>query len=256
MGYWGWRPLILGLFMSTWVAGCNIVTEHAAPSTLPTTYPSVTLTVGRLASPRAAPTRAIVTTAVASVGVPLTYDHPVCYETREYSRLCLGLITNPLPYAVSGVVVEVQLAALTQQIAIAQTIIPPGGFAPYQVVFDTRLSGSGTARVINAERSYDETILELAVESVTAQQLGDGRVIITATVNNTNLLPVDALLAVVTLLNDAGQVIGYRAVDLGASGIHVEPGASFPLRVIVAPQTSAEDASYHVHVEGHKVAPR
>ena len=28
MGYWGWRPLVFGLFISTWVVGCNIVTDN------------------------------------------------------------------------------------------------------------------------------------------------------------------------------------------------------------------------------------
>jgi len=60
MGYWGWRPLVFGLFISTWVVGCNIVTDNNAPSASPSAYPRVTLTVGRLPTARvsAAPTRA------------------------------------------------------------------------------------------------------------------------------------------------------------------------------------------------------
>lgn len=60
MGYWGWRPLVCGLVISTWVAGCNIVTDHTAPSAAPSAYPRVTLTVGRLPTARVstAPTRA------------------------------------------------------------------------------------------------------------------------------------------------------------------------------------------------------
>src|SRR4051812_48000194 len=60
MGYWGWRPLVFGLFMSTWVVGCNIVTDNNVPSAAPSAYPRVTLTVGRLPTARvsAAPTRA------------------------------------------------------------------------------------------------------------------------------------------------------------------------------------------------------
>jgi len=60
MGYWGWRPLVFGLFISTWVVGCNIVTDNNVPSAAPSAYPRVTLTVGRLptAQVSAAPTRA------------------------------------------------------------------------------------------------------------------------------------------------------------------------------------------------------
>ena len=62
MGYWGWRPLLCGVFISTWVVGCNVVNNDTSPSD----YPDVTLTVGRLptahisgAPPRAAPTRVL-----------------------------------------------------------------------------------------------------------------------------------------------------------------------------------------------------
>ena len=60
MGYWGWRPLIFGIFISTWVVGCNMVTDTAMPSLSPSAYPRVTLTVGRMpaAHASAAPTRA------------------------------------------------------------------------------------------------------------------------------------------------------------------------------------------------------
>jgi LysM domain len=60
MGYWGWRPLIFGIFISTWVVGCNMVTDNTLPSMSPSAYPRVTLTVGRMPAARvsAAPPRA------------------------------------------------------------------------------------------------------------------------------------------------------------------------------------------------------
>ncbi len=253
MGYWGWRPLILGLFMSTWVAGCNVVTDHASPSTLPTTYPSVTLTIGRLASPRAAPTRAAVTTVISPAGLPLAYDNPVCYETREHSRLCLGMIFNPLPYAVTGVVLEVQLASYIEQIAIEQAIIPAGGFAPYQAVFDTRSPASGSARLIEAMRSADAAWVTLEADAVTAEPLSDGRYIVSAAVSNAGTLPAEALRAVVLLLDGHDRLMGYRVVDL--EGIHLESGAMFPLRVIVAPQIDVAEVQVAIYVEGRKLVP-
>lgn len=59
MGHWGWRPLMLGLFISAWVVGCNLVTDTIVPSASPSRFP-VTLTVGRLPTAQisAAPTRA------------------------------------------------------------------------------------------------------------------------------------------------------------------------------------------------------
>ncbi len=253
MGYWGWRPLILGLFMSTWVAGCNVVTDHASPSTLPTTYPSVTLTVGRLASPRAAPTRAAVTTVVSPAGLPLAYDNPICYETREHSRLCLGLIFNPLPYAVTGVVLEVQLSNLLEQVALEQALIPAGGFAPYQASFETRTATSGSARLIAATRSTDDAWVSLLTEGVAAEALGDGRYSVTALVRNVDELSAEALRAVVTLLDDQDRLVGYRVVDL--TSIPLESGGQFPLRVLVAPQIAVADVQISIYVEGRRVLP-
>ena len=82
MGYWGWRPLVFGLFISTWVVGCNLVTDNNIPSAAPSVYPRVTLTVGRLPTARvsAAPTRAAPPTHVLtshpndlSGSAPITY---------------------------------------------------------------------------------------------------------------------------------------------------------------------------------------
>ena len=76
MGYWGWRPLVLGLFISTWVAGCNIVADNTSPSASPNVYADVTLTVGRISSVRAspAPTRAAPTPVpTPSPASPATY---------------------------------------------------------------------------------------------------------------------------------------------------------------------------------------
>jgi LysM repeat protein len=79
MGYWGWRPLVVSVFMSVWVVGCNIVTD-ISPSTSPTTYPPVTLTVGRLppplASPSAAAPRMSVTPVQTSTPAPTSSPAP------------------------------------------------------------------------------------------------------------------------------------------------------------------------------------
>ncbi len=258
MGYWGWRPLILGLFMSTWVAGCNIDTEPASPSTLPTTYPSVTLTVGRFASPRAAPTRAAITTYISPSGIPLVFENPTCYETREDTRLCLGLISNPLNYAVESVVIEVQLSSLTELVTIEQAIIPPGGFAPYQATFDTRLSLNGMVRLVSAGGSTDDNWVTLATQQVEAQKLNDGRFVITAQVINRGDTLAAAIRAVVVMLDDENHVIGYRVVTFEGEGeregIRLEIGGQFPLRVVVAPQINTERPQYRVYVEGRKLA--
>jgi hypothetical protein len=79
MGYWGWRPLVCGLFISTWVAGCNVVTDNSSTNAPASAYPNVTLTVGRLPTARvsAAPTRAAPTRAAAPASSPTPAHYAV-----------------------------------------------------------------------------------------------------------------------------------------------------------------------------------
>lgn len=81
MGYWGWRPLVCGLVISTWVAGCNIATDNSSPSAPPSAYPHVTLTVGRLPTARIsdAPTRAAPTAPISSEPAPAATPTPDRY---------------------------------------------------------------------------------------------------------------------------------------------------------------------------------
>jgi LysM repeat protein len=80
MGYWGWRPLLCGVFISAWVVSCDIVPDNTDPSAAaPSSYPSVTLTVGRLPtiglSPPtpAAPTNVVTAEPPAATSEPLSY---------------------------------------------------------------------------------------------------------------------------------------------------------------------------------------
>ncbi len=89
MGYWGWRPLIFGVFISTWVAGCNIVTDHTSLSPVPNTYPYVTLTVGRLPTARvsAVPSRAAPTHPVTLQASPAPSPTPTHYTVQPGDTL-------------------------------------------------------------------------------------------------------------------------------------------------------------------------
>src|SRR5512134_643673 len=68
MGYWGWRPLIICLFISVWVVGCNIITD-ASPSVSPTPSPRVTLTVRRPITPTPTATPAFIVALVSPTAV-------------------------------------------------------------------------------------------------------------------------------------------------------------------------------------------
>lgn len=89
MGFWGWRPLVIAVFFSVWVVGCNIVSD-ASPRTSPTPSPRVTLTVRRLATATASPSpRAIVrpTRPAATPEPPAASPTPLRYVVEDGDTL-------------------------------------------------------------------------------------------------------------------------------------------------------------------------
>jgi LysM repeat protein len=91
MGYWGWRPLALAIFVCVWVAGCNLVGETLPTIALPSPYPVVTLRVGRPSPPPQITTLAATTTNTElSTSAPATAaptPTPILYTIQEGDTL-------------------------------------------------------------------------------------------------------------------------------------------------------------------------
>ena len=195
--------------------------------------------------------------------LPLDVSAPACYETFAGSILCLGLVDNPLAYPVESVMVEVQLippdgVSLVEVSTVEQTVIPSGGFAPYQALFDARFDDYGDATtaayLISGLRVTDENWITLTVEDADGQLLDDGRYAISAAVFNQDSAAAEIMRAVVTLQDEDEQVIGYRVVTFGDAGVRLEAGARFPLRIMVMPQVDGIAPKYHLYVEARKTA--
>lgn len=171
MGYWGWRPLLLCVFMSVWVVSCSNGSDPATSVFLPPTdLPSITLTVREpphsiTEAPPGLPTAAT-TMPTASLSpdddddparvrpvasdvprlqtptpLPLNLPDPLCFETTEGGILCLGRVDNPLHDSVQRAAVRVDLfqpdgTLLGQrETLLEQRIIPAGESAPYRALF-------------------------------------------------------------------------------------------------------------------------
>lgn len=97
MGFWGWRPLVMGVFMSVWVVSCNVVAETST-SVSPSASPQVTLTVGRFSLPGTAlfgspPGRVPTRTVAATLNVPTSMLYsptPFTYTVQSGDTL-LGI---------------------------------------------------------------------------------------------------------------------------------------------------------------------
>ncbi|MEO8397230.1 MAG: hypothetical protein ABI700_29815 [Chloroflexota bacterium] len=266
MGYWGWRPLVFGLFISTWVVGCNIVTDNNAPSAAPSAYPRVTLTVGRLptaqvsaAPTRAAPTRMLTPQPSESVSpVPslqLLVQPPTCYETHPGNLLCLGQVENPFPFPVEHVALEVRLLQAdgsvyrSERSTLEQTAIQSNSFAPYQAAFEADETEFATADadLVSAETGVQDRFVMLLIEDVKGQAI-DGQRVVSAVIYNPGPQNAELLRAFVTLLDNLGRVIGYRVVTFD-SGTILPAGAHMPLEIEVTPQISDATPDYILYVE-------
>ena len=173
--------------------------------------------------------------------LPLSIQPPTCYETRAGTTVCLGSIVNPHDDVAGGVTVEVRLlrsggeSPLVEIATVEQSLILPGTLAPYRVAFNTpwtEFTGA-TAILRSADATFDSSILTLGVENQRVQ-LVDGSFEVSADLENTSTEIAQPLRAVVTLQNEAGEVIGYRVEALDDRAL--PPGGRFSLQVDLVPQ--------------------
>ncbi len=281
-----WRPLILlfiaALVMLLWLFGCAIANDSSR-SSVPTSYPQVTLTVGRLtfaANPTSSPvppqlmerTRAayaspppaatssgdsigstnarplFITSNIPSLHIP----PPTCYETATGSILCLGRVDNPLTVAVSRVVVEVRLfiaggSSFVQRVLVDQAVIPPGESAPYRVIIPiewNRYVGS-SSRLVRAEAAAIPDVTP-AVEQQNLIRASEDRYTLTALVH----APEDHAIRLdraVIMLTEGERVRAYRVVTFDDALL--TPGETFSLRVDVTAQEHSGDLQSSLHLE-------
>lgn len=265
MGYWGWRPLLLCVFVSVFVVGCNIVSE-SAPALSATPSPRVTLTVRRqpLPTPTASPTNhtasAAVTTAEphpAGYITDLSLPTPICSETPAGSLLCLGIVRNNGDEGVEQVQVEVQplgfdgLPLGSLRTSVEQASIPPGAAAPYQALFvlDPRRVAGASAQLRSVQPQQTQMVT-LTVRGARSQ-FTDGRYIFNATIANELAVDVEAIRLVVTLLDPQDQVAGYR---VGMLGGQLAAGAERDVRLEIVPQTSSDSLQLMTYAEGWPLA--
>ncbi len=164
MGYWGWRPLLCGVFISAWVVGCNIVPDNTDPSAAaPSSYPIVTLTVGRLPTVGLSPppNQAAATVMVTAEPTPTATTAPAYYvvqsgETLEQIAARFAMSAELLREANPGVTLE----------AGARLVIPRPTPLPLDVQAPTCYETS-TSNVLCLGRV--DNPLAFPVESVTVE---------------------------------------------------------------------------------------
>jgi LysM repeat protein len=199
------------------------------------------------------------------IPAPLTLKvhAPTCYETRLGSLLCLGRVENPLDVPVENVAIEVRLlrpdesVAMRQRATVEQISVPAGNFAPYQATFSAGEDGFSRADAVllNAMSSDPDRFMMLVVEDVEGESnRADGQVVVRAVIYNPGAQNAELLRVFVTLLDNLGQVIGYRVVPF-EDGTILDAGATLPLEIELTPQVIDVTPEYALYVEARAVAP-
>jgi hypothetical protein len=192
--------------------------------------------------------------------LPLLIRPPTCSETRPGVLLCLGRVDNPLDFPVEQVAVVVRLLDLDGSVyksvrsTIEQTSIPSGGFAPYQAQFSADWNGFAgvDAHLVSAAQGSPDQFVPLLIEDVQGEQI-DGRMILSAEIENQGEQDAELLRAVVTFADPFGQVIGYRVVVF-ETGLVLAMGARQPLRLELAPPPANLTPEYALYVEARAKA--
>jgi LysM repeat protein len=191
--------------------------------------------------------------------LPLELARPACYETPTDSILCLGTVYNNREYPIWRVHVRIKLlrsdgGILAEHDAgVEQGIIPPGQAAPYSALFKADWHDYGFAAVslqtADATPQNIERFVPLIVEAETPSLI-DGRYIVSATLYNPSPFPTGPVRLFLTLLDDEGQVVGYRAAGTGNG---LAPNTRQAIRIEALPQISTLALTHTLYAEASRL---
>lgn len=273
-GRWGWRPIMMSLFISVFVVACNIV-NTGSPTLTPTDALRITLTLRQPRAPTETPSHIPDSTSVSqtpsaianptgtdgfgmSGSSDLVMTAPSCYAAATHTTVCMGLVENLSENAVERVRVRVTMysedrSQLVEDIAtLSQAVLRAGERAPYRATFpvsfhnyphaDVSLSSS---EIATAPRN--DARLEIEREQVSRS---NGRYEVSAVIHNMTLDDAADVRAIITLQDEKGRVTGYRVTLLAGQ---LRTGERFPLHITVIPQTTAQHLTHILTIEARRV---
>jgi hypothetical protein len=191
--------------------------------------------------------------------INLELARPACYETPTGSILCLGTVFNNREYPIWRVHVRVKLlrsdgGILAEHDAgIEQGFIPPGQSAPYSALFKVDWHDYGFAAVslqtADVTPQNIQRFVPLIIEAETPSLI-DGRYIVSATLYNPSPFPTGPVRLFLTLLDEEGQVVGYRAAGTGNG---LAPNTRQVIRIEALPQMSTLALRHTLYVEASRL---
>jgi hypothetical protein len=178
--------------------------------------------------------------------LPVGVEHAARYLTPVGSVWVLGEVSNSTDQPVENVQVRVALLDASGQEAAARTpfvavdVIPPGGRAPFGVLFDNApaVIADFQANVIRADPSYDYASRYAALQTSDLLTRPEGsQHHVSGKVSNVGATNAVGAYVVITLYDDAGRVSGFRQFPLPDDQLTAVGAATFD--ILVSPDPSA-----------------
>ncbi len=193
-----------------------------------------------------------------SVALFLRVSNPACYETPLGSLVCLGQVYNPLDKPVEQVAVGVQLLArdgtllAAQEAVISRWVLPEGATGPYRIIFDPvppeYLWARPYVKTGQVASDIEHRYASLALQEVSGAFVID-QYQVTVSITNKSLYPVEGIAVTMTLLDEVGQVTGFRREYLDTHR-RLAPGETLALSLKVIPQ-GPNTVAFDAFAEGH-----
>lgn len=203
MGYWGWRRII-AVFVSVWVVGCT-TTHDAAPTALPTKFPSVTLVAYLSTAPPPTLLPSFPVPTPQPTATPVRYTIQPSDTLAEIAR-SFGVNLDALQAANADL--DPRALPVGHEIIIPNPVFDAGG----QPVLPTAAP------------------LWLALPQPNCWPLTTGSVVCLGEVINTTAIPVERITIRVQVVGRDGQIIA--AVESGLEQRLLLPGSAAPYRVL------------------------
>lgn len=248
--------LLSFLFLIVGLIACS-PPLNATPTIPPTLLPFVTLTTYNPRFVTTLPPYPLPSTTILPP-VPqldsISISPPLCYPLESQQITCLGYVVNESDQAVGDVTLQaIFLNADGEQtgeeeFTLEQRNIKAGEVAPYRIqVPNTRLQANYLQiQLVSARLSLDTQLPLRLLGMQGTYQLDDNRYVFTAELENPTAFIAIHTRLIITLENEAGDIIGYRVADMPDQ---LSSGEKLPIRLFMTPLEATTTIRHRITLE-------
>ena len=248
--------LLSFLFLIIGLIACS-PPPKLTPTIPPTLFPSVTLTIYNpqlimTLTPNSLPSATILPPAPQFDAMDVT--KPLCYPLESKQITCLGYVHNQSESAVGDVTLQANFISANGDqysqnlFTLEQRTINEGELAPYRIqIPNSRLETNYLQiRLVSAQLSPETQLPIRLMNMQGTYDLEENRYELTAEVENPTAFNAIHTRLIVTLENEAGNIIGYRVAEIPDE---IGSGERIPLRILMTPLEQTPTIRHRIVLE-------